>query len=154
MKSGGIIHTPTKPPKGSSMSYEKDQDLSFWISNFEQQIKGEMEIDLTNLQGKFKRRMENMEKNMENSVSLIRNPEENIYKGDDVAKGTHEGKDIVQVEQHSIYKNIVGGFDFGNVGNQGWFPRGNQLPNIDMRKFDSNDPITWISLMDQHFDLH
>jgi gas vesicle protein len=30
----------------------------------------------------------------------------------------------------------------------------NHIPNIDMRKFDGKDPITWILQMEQFFDLH
>ena len=30
----------------------------------------------------------------------------------------------------------------------------NHFPKIDMRKFDGNDPITWILQMEQLFDLH
>jgi hypothetical protein len=30
----------------------------------------------------------------------------------------------------------------------------NQLPKIDMRKFDRKDPITWILYMEYLFDLH
>jgi hypothetical protein len=30
----------------------------------------------------------------------------------------------------------------------------NHVPNIDMRKFDGKDPITWILQMEQFFDLH
>jgi hypothetical protein len=33
-------------------------------------------------------------------------------------------------------------------------PRNRFIPNIDMRKFDSKDPITWIFHMEQFFDLH
>ena len=32
--------------------------------------------------------------------------------------------------------------------------RTNHIPNIDMRKFDGKDPITWILQMEQFFDLH
>ena len=28
------------------------------------------------------------------------------------------------------------------------------IPNIDMRKFDGKDPITWILHMEQYFDRH
>ena len=30
----------------------------------------------------------------------------------------------------------------------------NQIPKIDMRKFDGKDPVTWILEMEQYFDLH
>ena len=46
------------------------------------------------------------------------------------------------------------GFDSNIGSNQGGFPRGIQLPKIDMRKFDGKDPITWIFQMEQFFDLY
>ena len=30
----------------------------------------------------------------------------------------------------------------------------NHFPNIDMRKFDGKDPITWILQMEHFFDIH
>jgi len=30
----------------------------------------------------------------------------------------------------------------------------NHIPNIDMRKIDGKDPVTWILLMEQLYDLH
>ena len=51
-------------------------------------------------------------------------------------------------------KHDIRGID-SNVGsNQGWSPRGLQLPKIDMRKFDGKDPITWIFQMDVLFDYY
>ena len=47
-------------------------------------------------------------------------------------------------EQPSFSKHTPGGFDSNTRSNQGWFPRGIQLPNIDMRKFYGKDPITWV----------
>jgi hypothetical protein len=32
--------------------------------------------------------------------------------------------------------------------------KSNHFPNIDMRKFDGKDPITWILQMEEFFDLH
>ena len=63
-------------------------------------------------------------------------------------------KDSVHVEQSSINKHILGGFDLNNVINQGWSPRDLQLPKINMRTFDGKDPITWIFQMEQLLDIH
>ena len=62
-------------------------------------------------------------------------------------------KNSAQVEIPSMNKHDIKGID-SNMGiNQGWFPRGIQLPNIDMRKFDGKDPITCILQMEYFFDL-
>ena len=51
-------------------------------------------------------------------------------------------------------KHDIRGIDSNMGSNQGWSPRGLQLPKIDMRKFDGKDPITWIFQMEQFFDIH
>ena len=49
-KSGGRIHTPTKPLEDSSMTYDEEQDLYSQMSKLEQEIKGLVKmVDLTNL---------------------------------------------------------------------------------------------------------
>ena len=58
-------------------------------------------------------------------------------------------KEIVLIfRKPSFSKSTPGGFDSNTGSNQGWFPRGIQLPKIDMRKFDGKDPITWILQME------
>ena len=59
-------------------------------------------------------------------------------------QGTHQNKDNVYVGQSSIKKHILGGFDSNNKGSHGWFPRGIQNLEIDMRNINGNDPIMWI----------
>lgn len=87
-------HTPVKPLEDSSMTYDESEDLSFWISKLEQQIKGSTKIvDLDNLHGEFNKlygKSKNLKKkideNMERMVNLIQNPEDFFSKIDDVAQ--------------------------------------------------------------------
>ena len=71
-----------------------------------------------------------------------------------MAQGTQEDKYSAHVDQPSINNPTPRGFDSNDGINQGWSPRGIQLPKIDMRKFDGKDPITWIFQMEQFFDIH
>ena len=85
-----------------------------------------------------------MVKNMARIAKLIQNIEWKIPKDDDVAQGVEEDKDNAHVEKPFINNHAPRGFYSHNGSNQGWSPRGIQLPKIDMRKFDGKDPITWI----------
>ena len=71
-----------------------------------------------------------------------------------MGQGTHDERNISHFEKPSFSKSTPGGFDSNTGSNQGLFPRGIQLPKIDMRKFDGKDSITWIFQMEQLFDLH
>ena len=74
--------------------------------------------------------------------------------GDNVVQGTHDDRNSSHCEQPSFSKHTLGGIDSNTGSNQGWFPRGIQLPKFDMRKFDGKYPITWIFQMELFFDLH
>ena len=58
------------------------------------------------------------------------------------------------MDQPSVNKNALRGFDSNMGSNQGWSARGIQLPKTDMRKFDGKDPITWIFQMEKLFYIH
>jgi hypothetical protein len=104
-----------------------------------------MNNNMEEMMGHMMGQMENnMEENMERIAKLIRNPKGKLPKGVYVAQGTQEDKDNVHVEKPSLNKNNPRGFDSNNVSNHGWCPKGIQLPKINMRKFDCQDPITWI----------
>lgn len=82
-KCGAKSYTLAKSPKGSSLTCEEGEDLSLQMPNLEWQIKelddkSMKQVYLVNLHMELKREMEKM-------VKLIRNSEENIPKGDDVA---------------------------------------------------------------------
>lgn len=121
------------------------------MSNLEQQIRGSLiTIDLDNLCDELEKMMD---QNLEQYMSMLMQAlNERIPKSDNMAHGNH--KDSVHVEQPSINKHIIRGFDSNNGGIQGWFPRGIQLPKIDIKKFDGNNPITRIFQMEHFFDLH
>ena len=103
--------------------------------------------------------MENMVEKMKDDIvesiyKLLKNLEEKLPKGDNVDQGTQDDKYSAHVEHTSIKKQSPRGFYSNTRNNQGWSPRGIQLPKIDMRNFDGKDPITWIFQMDQLFDIH
>ena len=91
---------------------------------------------------------------MEIIVNLIQHLEEKLPNNDNVGQGTHDERNSSHFEKPSFSKSTTGGFDSNTGSNQGWFPRGIQLPKIDMMKFDGKDAITWIFQMEQFFDLH
>ena len=142
-----------------------DLERSMYILRkyFEKGLEGSIKtLDLDNLQIHIEERMIHMENivgHMKDNivgrvVKILQNPKEKIHKGDDVGQGTHDDKNTTHVEQPSINKHAPRGFDSNMGSNQGWSPRGLQLPKIDMRKFDGKDPITWIFQMEQFFDIH
>ena len=113
--------------------------------------------DLANLQTQIEEngvKMGHMEDNIGRIVKLLQHQDGKIPKEEELDQGTHEEKNSAQVEIPSMNKHDIRGIDSNMGSNQGWFPRGLQLPKIDMRKFDGKDPITWIFQMEQFFDIH
>jgi hypothetical protein len=97
---------------------------------------------------------ESIDENMQSLVMLIQNAEEKIPEDIDMGQGSQENKDMVQVDKLFITKPNIGGYVSNSGSNQAWSSRGIQLPKIDMRKFNGNDPITWIFQMEHFFDIH
>ena len=150
------------------MTYDESEDMSFWLSQVESLVKGfvskgDLEKSMNSLKGYLRTLEEMMENKMENTmghmedsiveriVKLLQNTKEKIPKGDDVDQGAHDDMNSAHVEKPSINKHALRGFGSNIESNQGWCI---QLPNIDMRKFDGKDPITWIFQMEQFFDIH
>ena len=173
--------TPAKQPEDSSVTFDESEDMSFRVSRVEGLVKGLVskgeldqsinklrgdleknmkgsvktgDLSMGNMEKKLETNMENMKKNMEIMIKLIQHPEEKLPNDDNVGQGTHDERNSSHFEKPSFSKSTPGGFDSNTGSNQGWFPRGIQLPKIDMRKFDGKDPITWIFQMEQFFDLH
>ena len=104
-----------------------------------------LETNMGNMEKKLETNMENMKKleeNMEIIIKLIQHPEEKLPNDDNVGQGTHDERNSSHFEKPSFSKSTSRGFNSNTRSNQGWFPRGIQLPKIDMRKFDRKDPIT------------
>ena len=116
----------------------------------EKKLEESMETNMENMEKK----MEKLEESMKRIVNLIQYPEENLPNYDNVVQGTHDERNSSYFVKPSFSKSTPGGFDSNTGSNQGWFPRGIQLPKIDMTKFDGKYPITWIFQMEQFFDLH
>ena len=150
--------TPVKPLEGSTMIHEESEDMSLRVSQLEKNFKGMVKtLDLCNMEQRMEKKLEeSMENNMGNMdkriekkleegidkiVNLIQHTEENLPNGDNVGQGTHDDRNSSHFEKPSFSKHSPGGFDSNTRSNQGWFPRGIQLPKIDMRKFDGKDPI-------------
>ena len=62
-KGGGKNHTPPKPLKDSSMTYDEGEDMNFQMSNLEQEIKefddkSMKQVYLDNFHMELKREME------------------------------------------------------------------------------------------------
>jgi len=59
------------------------------------------------------------------------------------------GKRVVKENHDENKVNVNHDFIESNVGS-----KTHHVPNIDMRKFDGKDPVTWILQMEQYLDLH
>jgi hypothetical protein len=121
----------------------------------EKKLEESMETNIGNMEKKLEESTEKtLEESMERIVNLIQHREEKIPNDDNVGQGTHDERNSSHFEKPSFGKSNPRGFDSNTGSNQGWFPRGIQLPKIEMRKFDGKDPITWIFQMEHFFDLH
>ena len=75
-----------------------------------------------------------LEEGMEKIVNLIQHTQEKLPNGDNVGQGTHDDRNTYHCEKPSFSKHTPGGFYSNTGSNMGSFPRGIQLPKIDMRK--------------------
>jgi hypothetical protein len=149
--------TPVKPPECSTMIHEESEDMSFRMS--------QLENNMGNMEKRMEKKLEEMgklekiirkklEEGMDKIVNIIQHTQENIPNGDNVGQGAHDDRNISHFEKPSFSKHTLGGFDYNTRSSQEWFLRGIQLTKIDMSKFDGKDPIMWIFQMEQLFDLH
>ena len=106
----------------------------------EQRMEKKLEESMEKNMGNMEKRMERkLEESMERIVNLLQNIEEKIPNGDNVGQGNHDDRNSSNFGKPSFSKHTPRGFDSNTGSNQGWFPRGIQLPKIDMRKFDGKD---------------
>ena len=132
-----------------NMEKKLEESMETNMGNMEKKLEESMETNI-----KMDKKMEKSEERMERIVNLIQHPEEKLPNDDKVGQGTHDERNSSHFEKPSFSKSIPGGFDSNTGSNQGWFPRGIQIPKIDKRKFDGKDHITWIFQIEQFFDLH
>jgi hypothetical protein len=80
---------------------------------------------------------------------------------DGLKRGIMEGLKIFLIERTLENENVSHEIHDENTRkmnkewrNSNFGLKTNHFPNIDMRKFDGKDPITWILQMEQFFGLH
>ena len=89
---------------------------------------------------KMKDNMENMKNDLKVDIEgLEKLIQEMFPNGENIVEETHD--------EEKIYVN----HDFIN-SNVGW--QNHHIPNMDMRKFDGNDPVTWILQLEQYFNIN
>ena len=133
-KGSGNNHTPLKPPKDSSPTYDEMEDISFRVSKLEDMIKGNVKID----------NFVKLENNMDTKEDLKGMASKKYLKRMEKIEKQLESRNLESSKVDDSLQHH--GFNLG--------PRNHFIPKIDMRKFDGKDPITWIFHMEQFFDLH
>ena len=131
-------------PNGETIVYEthdkkkRNDNKDFIESNVGFKTHHIPKIDMRNFDGKdpveyLKKYMEGLKEGFTNLL------QEKLPNGKKVVEETHDEKKI----------NVKHGFVDSNVGF-----KTHHIPNIDIRKFDDKDPVTWILQMEQYFHLH
>ena len=119
---------------GLNKNFEANMD------GFKNGMEAGMESKMDDMEAKIDEKMENMKndlkENMEGLTNLI---QEMFPNGEKVGEENHAEKKI-HVNHDFINPNV------------GW--KTHHIPKIDMRKFDGNDPVTWILHMEQYCDLN
>ena len=98
-----------------------------------------MEADMDGMEAKMdgtEGNMEDLKKDMEGLAKLL---QEKLPNREKVVEETHDEN------KRNVNHDFID-YNFGF--------KTHHIPKIDMRKFDSKDPITWILQMEQYFELH
>jgi hypothetical protein len=126
------ISTPNKPPHSPNWTLDEGQQMHRDINELQNKRVTKDELDsimdtkMDGLKGEIMERMKNF--------LIKRTPEsENV---------SHEIHDEDTRKMNQEWRN------------SNFLLKTNNVPKIDMRKFDGKDPITWILQMEQLFDLH
>ena len=93
-----------------------------------------------NIDEKMKDNMENMNNDLKVDIKGLENLIEEMFLN---------GENIVEETDDENKINVNRDFINSNVG---W--KNHHIPKMDIRKFDGEDPITWILQMEQYFDLN
>ena len=103
-----------------------------------------MESKMDDMEAKIDEKMKDNMESMKNDIKadievLTKLIQEMFPNGEKIVEETHDEKKI----------NFNRDFINSNVGG-----KNRHISKMDMRKFDGNDPVTWILQMEQYFDLH
>ena len=99
-------------------------------------LKKGMEATMDGLKYAMEEKVDGMEEKMEGLTKLI---QEMFPNGENIVEETHD-ENKIKVNHDFINSNV-------GLNNH-------HIPNMDMRKFDGNDTVTWILQMEQYFDLN
>ena len=107
-------------------------------------LKKSMEATMDGLKNDMEEKMDGLKNGMEEKMEGLKEGlskliQEMIPNGENIVEETHDENKI------NVNRNFIN----SNVG-----LKTHHIPNIDMRKFDGKDPVTWILQMEQYFDLH
>ena len=111
--------TTVKPLEGSPMIHEESEDMSFRVSqlennmgNMDQTMEKKLDESMEKNMGNLEKRMENkLEEGMDIIVNVIRHTEEKIPNGDNVGQGTQDDRNNSHFEKPFFSKHTPGGFD-------------------------------------------
>ena len=154
-------------PESSSMTDEEEEEMQHDISILQDQVQqtsfslkvneakmNGVEVNINGMHVKMEDKMDGVEAKMggieakmngmddkmeELKINLNKFLQEMVTNGERVVKETHDENK----------QNVNHDFIDSNVG-----LKTHHVPKIDMRKFDGNDPGTWILQMEQFFNLH
>jgi gas vesicle protein len=120
--------TPNKPPENPTWTLDEGEEMRRDINDLQKKIvtKDELQEMMEGLKGEIMEVLKNF--------VTEKTPESE--------NASHEIHDEDTRKVNQEWRNS----NFGL--------KTNHVPNIDMRKFDGKDPITWILQMEQFFDLH
>jgi hypothetical protein len=126
--------TPNKPPDNPTWTLDEGEEMSRDINDLQKKIVAKDELQ--EMEAKLEAKMDCLKEEMEGLKNFVieRTPE-----SENVSHEIHD-EDTRKVNQE--WRNSNFGLKTKHV------------PQIDMRKFDGKDPITWILQMEQIFDLH
>jgi hypothetical protein len=131
--------TPNKPPENPNWTLDEGEEMRRDINDLQKKTvtKDELQEMMDSMEAKLDTKMDSMEaKIMEVMKNFVT---EKAPKSENASHEIHD-EDTRKVNQEWRNSN------FGL--------KTNHVPNIDMRKFDGKDPVTWILQMEQFFDLH
>ena len=127
--------TPNKPPENPIWTLDEGEEMRRDINYL--QKKTVTKYELQEMEAKLEAKMDGLKEEILEvlkNIVIERTPEsENV---------SHEIHDENTRKMNQEWRN-------SNI----WLTT-NHFPKIDMRKFDSKDPITWILQMEKLFDLH
>jgi hypothetical protein len=162
---------PINPRESSTMTCEESEEKHHQLSKLENKYNemgdnvlkkvdlsclqdlGEMDQKMEQLQNSIDQKMDKKMEQLQNSMltMILHTLNERFSKEDIWMQGNHENVDNIKIEsQKHDYSSLqdLHHREFNSA------PKNYLILNIDMRKFDGREPLTWIFHVGGFFDLH